>query len=288
MASQEDEKKIHVASSFGEDGMSLQHGGEQTGEAHSKPRQNVPVPVPADREILGEGGELLASPQALEDYGDESPQVALPSSAQSAHSGGVGGDDDGGWATEGTQATSTALNGVASTGPSYTPQSGGPDANGQDLYLPTSSLAQTSQLQATQPQTIQQPMTPLEQRLLVQLNEHSQSNDQVTSGLIGLDGYAPVKQQPPPWAPTGSMSSPDIYRPSGLQLHASTYYFDPYPTESNPRDIHDKVREGWTEFEREWDEGMEDAKYESDDLWCDGSTVPWILARLYGDGKGKR
>ncbi|KAI7288420.1 hypothetical protein KC343_g326 [Hortaea werneckii] len=286
MASQKDEKKIYAASSFGKDGMSLQHAGEQIGEAHSEPRQNVPVP--ADRESLGEGGGLLASPWTLQDSGDWSPQVALPSSTQSTHYGGVGRGGVGRWTTEDTQATSSASNGVASTGPSYTPQCGGPNANGQDLHLLTSSLAQTSQPQATQPQAVQQPMTPLEQRLLVQLNELSQSSDQVASGLIDLQGYAPVKPRPPPWAPTGSMSSPDIHRPSGLQLHASTYYFDPYPTDSNPRDMGDEVREDWTEFERKWDEGMEDAKYASDDLWCDGSTVLWILARLYGDGKGKR
>ncbi|KAI7280192.1 hypothetical protein KC345_g4911 [Hortaea werneckii] len=286
MASQEDEKKIHDASSFGEDGMSLQHGGEPTGEAYSEPRQNVPVP--ADRGILGAGGGLLASPQTLQDSDDWSPQVALPSSTQSAHSGSVWGVDEGGWATGNTHATLSASNGVASTGLSYTPQPGGPYASGQDLYLPTSFLAQTSEPQATQPQTVQQTMTPLEQRLLAELNEHSQSSDQVTSGRTDLQGYAPIKPQPPPWALMGSMSSPGIYRPSGLQLHAATYYFDPYPAESDPLDMNDEVREDWTEFERKWDQDMEDAKYASDDLWCDGSTLLWFLARLYGDGEGKR
>ncbi|KAI6850480.1 hypothetical protein KC332_g1318 [Hortaea werneckii] len=269
MASQEDENKIHVASAFGEDGMSLQHGREQTGEAYSEPRQNMPVP--ADRDNLGAGGGLLASPQTLQ-----------------AHSGGVWGVDEGGWATENTRATSSASHGVASISPFYTPQSGGPYANGQDPYLPTSFLAQTSQSQATQPQTVHQPMTPLEQRLLAQLNEHSQSSNQVTSGLVGLQGYAPVEPRPPPWAPMGSMSSPGIYRPSGLQLHAATYYFDPYPADRDPLDMNDEVREDWTEFERKWDQDMEDAKYTSDDLWCDGSTLLWFLARLYGDGEGKR
>ncbi|KAI7369322.1 hypothetical protein KC336_g21015, partial [Hortaea werneckii] len=68
MASQEDEKKIREASPFQEDGMTVQRGGEQIGEANPGLRQNVPVP--ADREILGEGGGLLASPQALQDYGE--------------------------------------------------------------------------------------------------------------------------------------------------------------------------------------------------------------------------
>ncbi|KAI7340053.1 hypothetical protein KC315_g893 [Hortaea werneckii] len=221
MASQEDAKKINDASSF-KNGMSVQHGGEQIGEALSEPRQNVPVP--ADRETLGEGGGLLASPQAFQDYGDRTPQVALPSSTRSAHPGSVGGGGEGGWATEDTQATSSAWNGVASAGRLYTPQFGGPDANGQDLYLPTSSLAQTSQPQATQPQTMQQAMTPLERRLLEQLNGHSQSGDQATSGPTDTQEYFPVVPRPPPSAPTGNIYSPSIHPPSRPRLHAATRY----------------------------------------------------------------
>lgn len=286
MASQKDEKKIDDASSF-KDGMSVQYGGEQIGEARSEPRQNVPVPV--DREILGEDGGLPASPQALHDYGDRSPQVALPSSTLSAHCGSVGAGGEGGRATEDTQATSSAWNGFASTGPFYSPQSGGPDANGQDFYLPTSSLAQTSQQQATQPQTTQQSMTPLEQRLLMHLNEHFQSGDQVTSGPIDTQEFSQVMPQPPPSAATGNINSPGIHPPSRPKLHASTYYSDHTRAESDPRGMGDEeVREDWTEFERKWDKDMEEAQYASEDLWCDGSTVPSILARLYGDGKRKR
>ncbi|KAI7554385.1 hypothetical protein KC331_g593 [Hortaea werneckii] len=286
MASQVDEKKIRDASSF-RDGMSVQHGGEQIGGARSEPRHNVPLP--ADRETLEGGGGLLASPQALQDHGERSPQVALPLSTRSAHSGSVGGGDEGGWATQDTQATSSAWNGVASTGPFYTPQSGGPDSNGQDLYLPTSSLAMTSQPQATQPQTIHEPMTPLEQRLMELLNEHSQGGDQVTSGPIDMQGYIPVVQPPPPSALTGNINPPSIHRPSRPQLHAATRYPDHTHAESDPRGMDDEeVREDWTEFERKWDKDMEDAKYASEDLWCDGSTVLWVLARLYGDGEGKR
>lgn len=283
MASQEDEKKIHDASSF-KDGMSVQHSGEQIGEAHSEPRQNAPVP--ADREILGEDGELLASPQALQDYGDWSARIALPSSTLSAHFGSVGSGGEGGWATEDTQATSSASNGVAITGTAYTPQSGGPDTNGQIIPHAASSLAQTLQPQATQPQTIQQPMTPLEQRLLMQLNEHSQSSDQVTSGALGTHQ---VMQHTQPSAPTGNIYPPSVHLPSRPQLCASTRYIEDTNAESDPRGMGDEeVGEDWTEFERKWDEDMEDGQYASEDLWCDGSTDPRILARVFGDGKGKR
>ncbi|KAI7205277.1 hypothetical protein KC316_g731 [Hortaea werneckii] len=285
MASQADEKKIHGASSF-RNGMSVQHGGEQIGGACSEPRQNVPLP--ADRETLKEGGGLLASPEALQNHGERSPQVALPSPTRSAHSGSVGGGDEGGWATEDTRATSSAWNGVASTGPFYPSQSGGPDANGQDLYLPTSSLDMTSQPQATQPQTIHQPITPLEQRLLELLNEHSQGGDQVTSGPIDTQGYIPVVPQPPPSAATGNIHPPSVHPPSRPQFHASNYYSDHNHAESDPRGMDDEeVREYWTEFERKWDEDMEEGQFASEDLWCDGSTVLWVLARLYGDGDGK-
>ncbi|KAI7209893.1 hypothetical protein KC333_g8513 [Hortaea werneckii] len=286
MANQEDAKKINHASSF-KDGMSVEHGGEQIGEARSEPRQNVPLP--ADREALEEGEGLLASPQVLQDHFERSPQVALPSSTRSAHSGSVGGGDEGGWATEDTQATSSVWNGVASTGSFYAPQFGGPHGNGQDLYLPSSSLAETSQPQATQPRTIQQPMTPLEQRLLELLNEQSQSGDQATSGPLDMQEYFPVVQQPPPSALIGNINSPSIHPPSRPQLHAATRYPDHARAESVPRDMGDEeLREYWAEFERKWDEDMKEGQYASEDLWCDGSTVLWVLARLYGDGKGKR
>ncbi|KAI6915251.1 hypothetical protein KC318_g212 [Hortaea werneckii] len=267
MASQEDEKKIHDAPSF-KDGMSVLHGEEQIGEARSEPRQNVPLP--ADRETLEEGCSALVN-----------------SISPFWQRGGGGGE--GGWATEDTQATSSAWNGVASTSPFNIPQLGGPDANGQDLYLPTSSLAQTSQPQATQPQTIQNSMTPLEQRLLMQLNEHFQSGDQVTSGPIDTQEDFPVVPQLPPSAPTGNINFPSIHPPSRPQLHAASYYPVHTRAESDPRGMGDEeVREDWTEFERKWDEDMEEGQYVSEDLWCDGSTVLWVLARLYGDGKGKR
>lgn len=58
---------------------------------------------------------------------------------------------------------------------------------------------------------------------------------------------------------------------------------------SDPRVTGDEeLREYWAEFERKWDEDMEEGQYVSEDSWCDGSTVPWVLARLYGDGKRKR
>ncbi|KAI7341427.1 hypothetical protein KC315_g101 [Hortaea werneckii] len=266
--------------------MTVQRGGEQIGEAHPGLRQNMPVP--ADREILGEGGGLLASPQALQDYGDRGSQLALPSSTLSAHAGTVRGCGEGGWATEDTQATPSASNGAAGFGPSYALQFGGPIPNEQAFYLPTSSLAPTYQPQATQPQTSQQPTTPLEQRLLLQLNEHSRSEDQVTSGPIDMRGYFPVMPQPPS-APTGNVDSLSIYHPSRPQQHASTRTTDDSHTERDRRDMSDEeIREYWTEYERNWDKAMEDDKYASEDLWCDGSTLLWYLARLYGDGKGKR
>ncbi|KAI7084969.1 hypothetical protein KC356_g6287 [Hortaea werneckii] len=259
MASQEDEKKIRDASPFQDDGMTVQRGGEQIGEAHPGLRHNVPVP--ADREILEEGGGLLASPQDLQDYGDRRSHLALPSSTLSAHARTVRGAGEGGWATEDTQATASASDGAAGTGPSYTLQFGGPFPSEQAFYHPTSSLAPTYQPQATQPQTSQQPTTPLEQRLLAQLNEHSQSGDQVTSGPIDMQGHFPVMPQPLS-APTGVMDSPGIYHPFRPQQHASTRTTDDSQAERDLRDMSDEeLNEYWTEYERKWDKAMEDDKY---------------------------